>query len=227
MSAIYILSWIFLALGGISFFVVLVDICMGRYQPMSIMNLAWPITVLYSGPIGLYMYFKYARAHKMKMGQLPKPRKEKKKPSWVQTYISSTHCGAGCALADIIGEIAIFWIGIKIFHHTLWASFFIDFGLALAFGFLFQYWNIKPMHPRKSFKSILLASIKADFLSLLTFQLGMYSWLLAAHFIYGDSFKANQPLYWFMMQIGLTIGLITTYPINSWLIRSGIKKPCH
>jgi hypothetical protein len=33
----------------------------------------------------------------------------------------------------------------------------------------------------------------------------------------------NGPVFWFMMQIGLILGFATTYPVNRWLVRVGIK----
>lgn len=231
MSTLSILAWIFLGLGLLSFIVVYVDINMGRYQKMPIMNLAWPITALYSGPLALVMYFLFARAKKEHMDHDHKKmhshkRRTRKLPGWVQIYISSTHCAAGCGLADIVSEIMIYWVGITILGHTIWASYFIDYGFALLFGFVFQYFNIAPMHPHLSAWEATKLSVKADVLSLTTFQVGMYAWLLAVHFIFKGQLNASSPVYWFMMQIGLTIGLITTYPVNFWLVKSKIKMSC-
>jgi hypothetical protein len=33
-----------------------------------------------------------------------------------------------------------------------------------------------------------------------------------------------QPSYWFMMQIGMSLGFLTAYPMNWWLLKSGIKE---
>jgi hypothetical protein len=32
------------------------------------------------------------------------------------------------------------------------------------------------------------------------------------------------PTYWFMMQVRMIIGLFTASPVNTWLIRSGVKE---
>ena len=64
MEALHAISWVFIGLGIFCFLIVYIDINMGRYQAMPIMNLSWPITCIYSGPIGLYMYFKYGRSKK-------------------------------------------------------------------------------------------------------------------------------------------------------------------
>lgn len=29
--------------------------------------------------------------------------------------------------------------------------------------------------------------------------------------------------FWFLMQVGMLLGFVTTYPVNWWLIRHGIK----
>lgn len=216
MLTLTIISWIFLALGLLSAIIIYVDINMGRYQMMPIMNIAWVITALYSSVLALYMYFKYGRANK-NASQLP---------NWVEVYISSTHCGSGCGLADIISEILIYWASITILGAAIWASFFIDYGFALVFGLAFQFFNIMPMRPELTFGQGIWESIKADVLSLTSFQIGMYAWLLAVYFIFNGQLNAGSPIYWFMMQIGLTIGLLTTYPVNAFLIKTGVKVPC-
>ncbi len=237
MDVLLTISWIFLGIGLLSSIIIYVDINMGRYQGMPIMNVCWPITALYSGPIALFMYFKYGRPKKMKMDHSKmkaqhgshsghSKHKMKHKPSWVQIYISSTHCGAGCGLADIVSEIMIYWAAITILGHTIWASYFIDYGFALVFGFAFQYFNIAPMKPDLSTWQVTKDAVKADVLSLTSFQLGMYGWLLAVHFMFNGMLNASSPIYWFMMQIGLTIGLLTTYPVNYWLIKTHIKESC-
>jgi hypothetical protein len=225
MSPIEIIAWIFLAIGVVSFGIVLTDICMGRYQHTPIMNIAWPITALYSGPIALFMYFKYSRAHKMNMKTQRLAKKVKKKPYWVEVFLSSIHSGAGCSLANIIAEIAICWIGIYILGHMIWSSFFIDFIFALAVGLIFQYYLIKPMKPRLTPSEAFGLAVKADILSISSFQIGVLGWLLAVHFIFNEQLGAGQVLYWFMMQVALTIGLLITYPVNAALLQSRIKHP--
>jgi hypothetical protein len=32
------------------------------------------------------------------------------------------------------------------------------------------------------------------------------------------------PVYWFLMQAGMIAGFFTAWPVNTWLIRSGIKE---
>lgn len=226
MTTIQLLAWIFLGVGAVSCAIVLADIFLGRYQHIAIMNITWPITALYSGPIGLFMYYMYGRVGKMNMHDVRKNKRKRKKPHWVHVFISATHCGGGCAIADIITEVVIFWAAIRIFGHYVWSSFLIDYGAALLIGFLFQYLSQRPMHPKTGFFKLMIQAVKADILSLTAFQVGMFSWLLAVYYIYNGSLNAGNHVYWFMMQIGLTLGLLTTFPVNAWLIKAGIKSHC-
>lgn len=34
----------------------------------------------------------------------------------------------------------------------------------------------------------------------------------------------TEPSYWFLMQIAMMAGFLTTVPVNAWLIRAGIKE---
>ncbi|AMM18442.1 hypothetical protein AX768_29695 (plasmid) [Burkholderia sp. PAMC 28687] len=64
---------------------------------------------------------------------------------------------------------------------------------------------------------------KIDTLSLAAYQAGMFAWMALDHHLF-TGLKPTDWLYWLMMQIAMVVGSMTTYPINWWLIRKGIKK---
>ncbi len=69
------------------------------------------------------------------------------------------------------------------------------------------------------------AAIKADALSLIAFEIGLFGWMALMRFFFFDPpLEPNDPIYWFMMQIGMVIGFATSYPMNWFLINQGIKK---
>jgi hypothetical protein len=71
----------------------------------------------------------------------------------------------------------------------------------------------------------LWAAIKADTLSLTAFEVGLFGWMALTHFvIFHPRLEPNQAAYWFMMQIGMCIGFVTSYPMNWWLVKAGIKE---
>ncbi|HEY9127258.1 MAG TPA: DUF4396 domain-containing protein [Acidobacteriaceae bacterium] len=145
--------------------------------------------------------------------------------SWKQAAIGTSHCGAGCALADIFVEFALFAFGVKLFGSELWASFLWDFIAAWALGVVFQYFSIQPMRHLSAIDG-LKAAIQADTLSILAFQVGMYLWMVVVYFILfpGPHLHPDQAVYWFMMQIGMALGFLTSLPMNRLLIHLGWKE---
>jgi hypothetical protein len=68
-----------------------------------------------------------------------------------------------------------------------------------------------------------MTAVKTDTLSLVAYQVGMFSWMMVRATLYPD-LKPTDWTYWFMMQIAMIAGFLTTYPVNWWLIRRGIKE---
>lgn len=190
-------------------------------QKMAVMNWVWPITALYAGPLAVWAYWRYGRSASraaMAEGGMAE------RPFWAVVLVGSTHCGAGCTLGDIISEAAIFLGGFTIAGSTLGAEYLGDYVLAYVLGIAFQYFAIVPMRGL-SFGPGLWAAIKADTLSLTAFEIGLFGWMALMSFVlFHPQLAANEPVYWFMMQIGMLIGFATSYPMNWWLIRRGIKE---
>ena len=63
-----------------------------------------------------------------------------------------------------------------LFGSMLWAEYTIDFVAAWALGIVFQYFAIQPMR-HLPVGQALVAAIKADTLSIVAFQIGMYAWM--------------------------------------------------
>ncbi len=181
-------------------------------QSMAIMNWVWPITALYGGPVALWIYVRLGRIS------------AREKPFYGRVAIGVSHCGAGCVLGDVIAEFAIFFTGLTLFGSMLLTEFIGDYILAYAFGIAFQYFAIAPMR-RLSLADGLRAAIKADTLSLTAFEIGLFGWMAVSYFVlFRPHLMPTQPTFWFMMQIGMILGFITSYPANWLLIRTGIKE---
>jgi hypothetical protein len=138
--------------------------------------------------------------------------------------LGATHCGSGCTLGDIIAEWAGFAFPFALFGHKIFGAWVVDYLLALAFGIAFQYFTIAPMR-NLSVGRGLRAAFQADVLSLTSWQLGMYGCMAIAVFaIFGREIPKTSPLFWFMMQIAMWCGFLTSYPVNWWLIQKGLKE---
>ncbi len=96
---------------------------------------------------------------------------------------------------------------------------------ATGLGVVFQYFAIAPMRglsPRKG----LIEAAKADVASLTAFEVGLFSWMAVMYFVLFPSphLHPDSPVYWFLMQTGMIAGFFTPWPVNTWLIRAGIKE---
>lgn len=159
-AALVTVSITSLALGVLCALVITIDLLAGHPQKMKIMSVVWPITALWSGPLGLYAYFKYGRAGERHVVEKAERRGEEP-PN--KRQLSR-------------GE------GVK-------------------------------------------EAVKADFLSLTAWQVGMYGWMAIATFaIFGREIPKGSPVFWFMMQVAMLLGFLTSYPVNWVLLRKGVKE---
>ncbi|MDQ6845876.1 MAG: DUF4396 domain-containing protein [Bacteroidota bacterium] len=228
MNLLYIVSEGSLIAGGLCALIITMDILLGNKQKMMVMNFVYPITALYAGPLGLFFYYKIGRKSAVKKTNRHKaashPMDNTEKPFWQSAAIGALHCGSGCTLGDIIAEILMLFLPLIIFGSGLIGKWGVDYIFAFIIGIIFQYYSIKPMKKLSS-KEALKAALKADTLSLTAWQTGMYGWMAIATFlIFNHQLPADDPLFWFMMQIAMMLGFITAFPMNWWLIKKGIKE---
>ena len=221
---------VFLVCSGIGIAVHIAIDLTHRPQSMKIMNAVWILSALWGSYLALWAYNKFGRSSPMKaeddgmkmdmsgmkdmsdmkgmdmsgmkdnmemdmamQGEMSMQGMQR--PYWQSVALSALHCGAGCTLADIIGEWFTNYVPVTVAGSQL-------LGNALARAF------------------------KADFFSLLSWQVGMYGWMAIVYFV----LFINEPLpkdtwiFWFMMQLAMLFGFFCAYPMNALLIKLGIKK---
>lgn len=222
----------------------------GRRQPMRIMEPVWVLTGLWAGLPALWAYYVFGRAsrngsepmrmHEMKgaegMRNMPgmegmhsadghkAASQASVRPDWRSVTLSTLHCGAGCSLADVVGEWLLVLVPVSIGGSLLAGSWTVDYLLALIFGIGFQYAAIRSME-RISRGEAIVRAAKADVLSLTAWQAGMYGWMAVAIFGVFDGAMPERTswTFWFMMQVAMYFGFLCSYPVNVALIRRGIK----
>ncbi|MGR3909589.1 DUF4396 domain-containing protein [Burkholderia sp. SR8] len=226
---LHALSVVWIAIGMTCAAVVAIDEAK-HPQKMWIMNLVWPLTTLFGTVPWLAGYYAWGRAvsndpPRGAAGSLP-----------VAVLKGTSHCGAGCTLGDIIAEWAALlfprlavWLGWgSLFAEKTCAVWVLDFAVAFLLGIAFQYFTIKPMK-NLSAAAGLRAALKADIASITAWQIGMYGLMALIQFVwferaYGDIAPANSPEFWFAMQLAMLAGFATSYPVNWWLVRTGVKE---
>ncbi len=218
------IAWISIGVAVASAAVISVDE-VRHPQKMGVMNVVWPATALYLSVFAVWWYFQAGRMMAKDAPEMREGKDTRSAPTWAQSALATSHCGAGCALADIVTEFAVFGLALTIAGSPLWASFVWDFVAAWSLGIVFQYFTIAPMRHLSPGAGI-LAAIKADTLSITAFQVGMYGWMALMYFklFASPHIEPNRALYWLMMQIGMVCGLLTSLPMNRLLVTIGWKE---
>lgn len=206
-------------------------------QHMTVMNVVWPVSALFGTLAVVWAYFRYGRLATMDAHHHAKERGEKPPnmtgtPFPVMVGKGALHCGSGCMLGDVAAEWLAFlvpavavWFGWRsLFAEKMYAVWVLDFVFAYALGIGFQYYAIVPMRGLSPGKG-LVAALKADTLSLIAWQVGMYDLMALVQFglyprLGGQRAPVNSVEFWFAM----VTGFLTSYPVNWWLIESGIKE---
>lgn len=231
--------WVLLSVGS-ALLVVMDLLALARRQSMWIMNVVWPLTMLYWGPVGLAFYTWIGRTPAVAeergadhghrhSGHQPRDHgghgeggHGAQTPMWAAAFKGASHCGAGCALGDFIGDWLVFLAGFTLLGSELGGKYLAAFVLAYLFGIIFQYFAIAPMRDMGLAEGI-VAAIRVDTLSLVAYEIGMFGWMAVRTWML-PKLQPTEITYWFMMQVAMMLGFLTTYPVNWWLIARGTKE---
>ncbi|MBT0670596.1 DUF4396 domain-containing protein [Novosphingobium profundi] len=215
-----------------------------RPPHMAIMALVWPLCALFGSVLWVWLYRRFGRAtpdghsHEVHHDESDHDDldTDDKTPMWASVAKAASHCGAGCALGDLIAEWAAFAfpaIAVAMGWHTLFAEktfavWGLDFLVAFGLGIAFQYFTIKPMGDLSPGRALVKA-VKADTASITAWQVGMYGFMALAQFAvlrpgFGDIAPVASPEFWFVMQGAMLCGFVTAFPVNWWLIHAGVKE---
>ena len=176
-----------------------------------IMKLAWFLVILYTGLFGLIFYVLSCRKPKNMSHD------EFIKDHWKQTLGSEIHCVAGDATAIIIAAAILHYFSIP----NGWEAV-VEYAAAWLFGLLiFQALFMRSMFP--SYWEAVIRCVFPETVSMNFIMAGMIPTILILkhHFPYGSN-----PLtltFWAIMSAATIIGFIFSYPINSWMVKRGIK----
>lgn len=189
-----------LSLGALS-----CDLIRNNPQIGGLMKWVWILTVLYSGPLGLWIYFYSGRA------QIARDS------LWRRGFRSVAHCYSGCGAGEIVGivittgllSLGTWWIAGSTFALAYMAGFGLTVGPLMQEGVPFRRSLWDAFYSETA--SITVMEVTA---------IGTDLWL-ARHATMG------QALFWSSLAFSLSMGLIATYPVNVILIYLGVKSGMH
>ena len=185
--------------------VLVTDLRKRNPEIMSLMRAVWFLTVLYSGPIGLAVYWFSGRK------QIPSDS------VWRRGWRSVSHCYSGCGAGEIIGVIITMGILGWATRPAAVATFVLAylFGYALTAGPLIQ--------EGMAIRTALWDAFTSESASIFVMEvvaIGVDLWL-------SGGAGLAEPLFWNGMVVSLTCGLLAAWPVNVLLIRFGVKSGMH
>ena len=177
-----------------------------------LMKLAWILVILYTGPIGLLIYLLSCRQ------PMPDMHDAFINVHWKQAVGSLLHCVAGDATGIIFSAVVVYHFGLP---NGLDLS--IEYLSAFIVGlFIFQALFMLSMYDGNYWMAV-RKTFFAETVSMNMVMLGMIpTMVILMHTLPGAN-NPNHLLFWGVMSLATIVGMITAYPINSWLVAKGLK----
>src|SRR6267378_8130655 len=179
----------------------------------AVMKWGFVLVTLYMGPSGLLLY--------VMADKEPAPGTHERfiKPLWKQGVGSTVHCVAGDATGIILAAVVTALVGFPMF---------VDVLVEYVFGFLFGLLVFQAVFMRRimggSYAENVRRSFMPELLSMNMMMAGMAPVMILL--MMSRDMRAmwpGEPLFWFVMSLGVVVGFIIAYPVNVWLVAKGMK----
>jgi hypothetical protein len=171
----------------------------------SLMKAVWLLTVVYSGLLGLAVYWMTGRK------QIPRDG------PWRRAARSTAHCYSGCGMGEIIGIV----IAAGLLSLTTWGVAAITFTLAYLFGFTLTFGPLVQ-------EGVPVGTALSDaFYSESASIVVMEAVAITVDIVLAGAATMGEALFWASLAVSLSCGLIAAWPVNYLLIRRGVKEGMH
>jgi Mn2+/Fe2+ NRAMP family transporter len=196
----FIVGWALLMLPSLA--VLIRDLQVRNAHLMPLMKWVWGLTVVYSGPLGLALYWGTGRKEIAADGPFRRAAR------------SVAHCYSGCGMGEIVGLVLA--VGILALG-THWVVV-VTFSFAYAAGFAL---TVGPLVQEGTpWSRALWDAFYSETPSIVVMEIVAIGVDL---YLAGDA-RLGDVLFWSSLIVSLTCGLIAAYPVNYVLIRMGVKE---
>jgi len=180
-----------------------------------VQKLAWILVVLYTGPIGLFVYLLACRNPGFDW------HTQYTAAPWKQAVNSEMHCVAGDATGIILAAVLV-----SFFDLPNGVDIIIEYVAAFLVGLLvFQALMMKSMYNNDYWLAV-RKTFFAETVSMNMVMVGMIPTMVILKHFWPYGRDPGHTLFWFIMGLGTVVGGITAYYINSWLVRNKLKHGC-
>ncbi|WP_240737421.1 DUF4396 domain-containing protein [Hymenobacter metallicola] len=183
-----------------------------RTPEMKVMKWGWVLVTLYTGPVGLLIYWFSCRE--------PSPGTHEAfiAPLWKQAVGSTIHCAAGDATGIIVAAALTGYFGL-----SMGVDIWIEYAAGFVFGlFIFQALFMKDMMGL-SYGEALRQSFLPEWISMNAMMAGMLPTMVILMTRDMRAMEATSPWFWAAMSAATLVGVVVSYPVNYWLVKNQLK----
>lgn len=207
-------AWTFLTLSLLSVAFIASDIYLLRRRHRSVTTeLVWITSALYLGPFAVAAYLRFGRG-----SVVPATGTDGHVDELPGAAMAVLPGGGASAVAHLIAVPFVAAIGWTIAGMEMWPMILVIAVLAIAMLTTYEQAVSRGQHDNRGHGISVTAALGIASFTVVAFDIGMVGWMLVLH-----SNNAMPPVtegtFWFLMQIGVIIGLLTAYPAVSWLLR--------
>lgn len=205
-------AWIYIAVALVSAALIAVDIYMrGRRHDTVASELVWVSSALYLGPFAIPAYARWGRAAADGASSVV--------GSSTSAVAATLPGGGASAVAHLIGVPLVVAVGWSIAGLAMWPMIIVIFILATLMLAAYELASDAGRAGRGR-RMTWATALFAGAVTVAAFDVGMVGWMLVLHF--NDLMPAvSEGSFWFLMQIGVIVGLATGYPVVKWLLSRG------
>lgn len=201
-------AWTYIALSLLSAALIAADVYLLRHRhATSRSELVWISSALYLAPFAVPTYLSQGR-------EGPRGSTTRRTET---TAVAVLPGGSASAVAHLVAVPLVVAVDWTIAGMSMWPMIIVIAVLAIAMLAVYER-AVGGDASTPSGRGLTVgAAIFAALVTVVAFDIGMVGWMLVLHF--NDLMPpATQGSFWFLMQLGVIIGLVTGYPAVKWLV---------
>jgi len=207
-------AWTYITLSLLSAAYIAFDIYLLRRRHLGVATeLVWITSALYLGPFGVAVYLRRGRANPtsttVTSGIAGKAE---------GTAVAVLPGGGASAVAHLIAVPLVVAVGWTIAGLAMWPMILVIAVLAIVMLAIYERLASRAPRTGRTRAISVGSALAAALITVAAFDIGMVGWMLLLHL--NDLMPpVSDSTFWFLMQMGVILGLLTGYPAVSWLLR--------
>lgn len=209
-------AWTYIALSLLSVVVITVDIYLVHHRHDNVgPELVWITSALYLGPFAVPVYLSRGRTRASSTASLTTRRTD-------EAALAVLPGGGASAVAHLIAVPFVVAVGWTIAGVAMWPMILLIAVLVVIMLAVYELVASRGVGSGGARGFSLGAALGAAVITVVAFDIGMVGWMLLLY--YNSAMPAvTESTFWFLMQVGVIVGLVTGYPAVRWLLRRNLS----